>query len=151
MSVPRFLSAGLLAGLALTGCATPPATDYTQLDIDCQILDASQKIQAAQVDLFQAGAISKATVKQPAPIADDQYRVTLSWQGDALQLLDKLAHDRGLVFSFMGVRMPLPVNVDVENMPFDAVLQLVRTQIAYRADVTQYPDKLTLQFNRPQS
>ncbi|WP_321959538.1 DotD/TraH family lipoprotein [Burkholderia cenocepacia] len=151
MATPRYPLAGLLIGLALTGCATPPKTDNAQVEIDRQILDASQKIQSAQADLYQAGALNQATTKLPVLIVDDQHRVTLSWQGDALQLLNKLAHDRGLAFSFMGVRMPLPVNIDVKDASYDAVMQMVRAQIGYRADVTQYPSKLVLQYNRPQS
>ncbi|HHV7525108.1 TPA: DotD/TraH family lipoprotein [Burkholderia orbicola] len=151
MATPRYTLAGLLIGLALTGCATQPKTDNAQVEIDRQILDASQKIQSAQADLYQAGALNQATTKLPVSIVDDQHRVTLSWQGDALQLLNKLAHDRGLAFSFMGLRMPLPVNIDVKDASYDAVMQMVRAQIGYRADVTQYPDKLVLQYNRPQS
>ena len=151
MAMPHYTLAGLLIGLALTGCATQPNTSNGQAEIDRQILDASQKIQSAQADLYQAGALNQATTKVPVSITDNQHRVTLSWQGDALQLLNKLAHDRGLAFSFMGVRMPLPVNIDVKDASYDAVMQMVRAQIGYRADVTQYPDKLVLQYNRPQS
>ncbi|RBG59549.1 conjugal transfer protein TraH, partial [Xanthomonas oryzae pv. oryzae] len=104
MAMPRYTLAGLLIGLALTGCATQPKTDNAQTEIDRQILDASQKIQSAQADLYQAGALNQATTKLPVSIVDDQHRVTLSWQGDALQLLNKLAHDHGLAFSFMGLR-----------------------------------------------
>jgi defect-in-organelle-trafficking protein DotD len=151
MAMPRYTLVGLLIGLALTGCATQPNTVNAQTEIDRQILDASQKIQSAQADLYQAGALNQATKKVPVSITDNQHGVTLSWQGDALQLLNKLAHDRGLAFSFMGVRMPLPVNIDVKDASYDAVMQMVRAQIGYRADVTQYPDKLVLQYNRPQS
>lgn len=150
MSMPRYTLSALLAGFALTGCASQPKVDHAQAEIDRQILEASQKIQAAQADLYQAGAINQETTKPPVSITNDSQRITLSWQGDALQLLAKLAHDRGLAFSFMGVRMPLPVNVDVKDMSYDAVMQMLRAQIGYRADINQSPDRLVLQYNRPQ-
>lgn len=150
MTMPRYPLITFLIGLALTGCATQQKTDNAQVEIDRQILEASQKIQSAQADLYQAGALNQPTTKLPISIVDNQQRVTLSWQGDALQLLNKLAHDRRLAFSFMGVRMPLPVNIDVKDAPYDTVMQMVRAQIGYRAEISQYPDKLVLQFNRPQ-
>ncbi|KNH09807.1 IncI1 plasmid conjugative transfer protein TraH [Candidatus Burkholderia brachyanthoides] len=151
MATLRYPLTALLIGLALTGCATQPKVDSAQTEIDRQILEASQKIQTTQADLYKAGVLNQETAKQPVSIGDNQHPITLTWQGDALQLLNKLAHDRGLGFSFMGVRMPLPVNIDVKNASYDAVMQMVRSQIGYRADVTQYPDKLVLQYNRPQS
>ncbi|MRU34698.1 conjugal transfer protein TraH, partial [Xylella fastidiosa subsp. multiplex] len=69
--------------LAFTGCATQPKAENAQVQIDRQILDASQKIQSAQAELYQAGALNQATTKLPLSIVDDQHRVTLSWQGDA--------------------------------------------------------------------
>lgn len=142
----------LLIGLALAGCATPSKTNLpnnAQVEIDQRILDASQKIQAAQADLYQAGALNNSTAKLPISILDGQ-RITLSWQGDALQLASKLAHDRGLEFSFMGVRMPLPVNVQAKDAPYDTVVQMLQAQIGYRAVITQYPGKMILQYNSPQ-
>jgi len=150
MSLSRFPLAVLLASLVLTGCATQQKVDNAQSEIDRQILEASQKIQAAQADLYQAGALNQPTKKLSISIVDNQQRVTVSWQGDALQLLNKLAHDRGLTFSFMGVRMPLPINIDVKDASYDSVIQMLRAQIGYRADINQTPDKLVLQFNRPQ-
>jgi len=150
MSLSRFPLAVLLASLVLTGCATQQKVDNAQSEIDRQILEASQKIQAAQADLYQAGALNQPTKKLPISIVDNQQRVTVSWQGDALQLLNKLAHDRGLTFSFMGVRMPLPINIDVKDASYDSVIQMLRAQIGYRADINQTADKLVLQFNRPQ-
>ncbi|MRU28330.1 DotD/TraH family lipoprotein [Xylella fastidiosa] len=151
MATPRYTLTSLFICLAFTGCATQPKAENAQVQIDRQILDASQKIQSAQAELYQAGALNQATTKLPLSIVDDQHRVTLSWQGDALQLLNKLAHDRGLTFSFIGLRMPLPVNIDVKDVSYDDVIQLIRTQIGYRANITQYTHKMVLQYNQPQS
>ncbi|CAG9261013.1 Conjugal transfer protein TraH [Burkholderia diffusa] len=183
--IPRLALPSAIVAFALAGCATPPKPANAQAEIDRQILSAAQKIQAAQADLYQAGAINQVVNRPPEHInqagainqvvnrppehinqagainqvvnrppehiIDDRNRVTLWWQGDAIQLLDKLAHDRGLTFSYIGVRMPLPVNVNVENETYDTILRLVRTQIGYRAQITRDQDRLVLQFNRPQS
>ena len=67
-----------------------------------------------------------------------------------MQLLTKLAQDRGERFEFMGLRMPLPVNIDVKGVQYQTVLSMLRAQIGYRAVITEAPGKLVLQYNRPQ-
>jgi defect in organelle trafficking protein DotD len=144
-----FLAA--LLGMALVGCAATPRIEDPRTEIDRQILDATKKIQAAQTELYQAGAVNSETDKRSVVVTENQQLVTVTWQGDALQLLNKLARDRGLQFAFMGVRQPLPVNVEVKNMPFADALEQVRAQVGYRASVTQSAEKLLLHYNRPQT
>lgn len=152
MATRRFSLVILSICLVLAGCATtkPKNTPNAQSEVDRQILEASRKIQFAQAELYQAGAMNQETTKVPIPIADDLQHVTLSWQGDALQLATNLARDRGLGLSVMGVRMPLPVNINVKNAPYSTVIQMLRAQIGYRAEISQQSDKLVLQYNRPQ-
>lgn len=152
MAMSRYSIAALLVALAVTGCASkkPDGAVDAQAVVDQQIMDAAQKIQMAQADLYQAGALNGQVTRIPTSIMDGRQRVTLSWQGDALQLLNKLAHDRGLEFSFMGVRMPLPVSIDVKDMPYQSVLSMLRAQVGYRANIDQTSEKLVLQYNRPQ-
>lgn len=143
--------AALLAAAILSGCASKQPEVSAQSLVDQQILESSQKIEAAQVDLYQAGALnSRVVMREPGTSLNDKDFVTISWQGDALQLLTKLAQDRGQRFEYMGVRMPLPVNINVKGVQFDAVLAMLRAQIGYRAVITQVPGKLVLQYNRPQ-
>lgn len=150
MAIRPYLFATFLPSLLLAACATPPATSAAQIEVDRQILEASQKIQAAQADLYRAGALNHPTKKKPTPISGNQQRIDVTWQGDALQLLNKLAHDRGLAFAFTGVRLPLPVSIDVKDAPYSNVLDMVRAQIGYRASIMQEQDRVVLQFNRPQ-
>jgi defect-in-organelle-trafficking protein DotD len=152
MDFNRYPYAALFAALALTGCASKPPDVSAQTLIDQQILEASQKIEAAQVDLYQAGALnSRVVMRTPSTNLDDKQFVTISWQGDAIQLLTKLAQDRGERFEYMGLRMPLPVNIDVKGVQYESVLAMLRSQIGYRAVVTRAPGKLVLQYNQPQS
>lgn len=149
--------AAVLAAAALTGCASalkkPPAAGPTadaQALVDAQILDAAAKIQRAQAELFQAGALNAPVEPAAADIRDDGQPVTLTWRGDAAELLRRLARDRGLGFASAGVRLPLPVRLSVKDEPFAGVLQLLRAQIGYRAVVSQVGDRIILEYSRPQ-
>lgn len=137
---------------ALSACAAvdPVKTEDAQIAVDRQILDAAQKIQAAQERLYQAGALSQVIDKQPAQIGDDKQRVRIAWKGDAAQLLKKMAHDRGLAFASIGVKMPLPVRIDVKDGSFESILDQLRAQIGYRADIDQSGDRLVLQYHKSQ-
>jgi defect-in-organelle-trafficking protein DotD len=148
----HIIHACLFACGALSACAAvdPVKSDHAQLDVDRQILEAAQKIQAAQERLYQAGAFSPVIDRQPAPIVDDKQRLAIAWKGDAAQLLKKMARDRGLAFTSVGVRMPLPVRIDSKDTSFDAVLDQLRAQICYRADIDQAGDRLVLQYHKPQ-
>ncbi|VFR81043.1 IncI1 plasmid conjugative transfer protein TraH [plant metagenome] len=75
--------------------------------------------------------------------------ITLNWAGDALQLLAKLAHDHRLTFAFTGVRLPLPVRLDVQNSTIESVIAQVRAQIGYRAQIVEQGEGLLLQYNPP--
>ena len=143
----------LVGMFSLAGCTTPPSTqpNPARQVVDEQILRLAAEVRQAQSDLYQAGALDQVTPKAPLALASDEQPVTISWQGDALQLLSKLSHERGLSFSFIGVRLPLPVNVDVTDVPLSEVLDNVRAQIGYRADLTRQDDKLVLQYQRPRS
>ncbi|GLO32844.1 conjugal transfer protein TraH [Pseudomonas putida] len=152
MANKRYPMALVALAVALGGCASKKPDESAQHLIDQQILEASQRIEMAQADLYQQGAInSRVVMRLPSTILDDKQRVSLKWQGDAVELLAALARDRGLEFSFMGVRMPLPVDIDVNKVPYDTLMLMIRSQVGYRADVTQMPGKLELHYNRPKA
>ncbi|WP_029000943.1 DotD/TraH family lipoprotein [Azohydromonas australica] len=150
-------TASVLAAAALTGCAwTPkeplaagPMADAQAL-VDAQILDAAAKLQRSQAELFQAAALNAPVEPAAADIRDDGQPVTLTWRGDAAELLRRLARDRGLGFASAGVRLPLPVKLSVKDEPFAGVLQLLRAQIGFRAIVSQVGDRIILEYSRPQ-
>lgn len=151
MDIKRSPFVALLSAAALTACASKQPDASAQSLIDQQILEASQKIEAAQVDLYQAGALnSRVVMRVPNINLADKDFVTINWQGDAVQLLAKLAQDRGDLFEYMGLRMPLPVDINVKGAPYESVLSMLRSQIGYRAVVSRAPGKLVLQYNQPQ-
>lgn len=149
MSIFR-LSSAVLGAAALAGCAAPQAPAPVAISlVDQQIVAAAQRIQRAQSDLYVSGALDSDTKPgQLEPSSGDA--VTLSWQGDAVQLLAKLARDNGSTFSYVGTRLPLPISVNVENAPLSAVFAMVQSQIGYRARLVTNPGAITLEFHRPQ-
>jgi defect-in-organelle-trafficking protein DotD len=143
----------LLACGVLAACATRGARNSATADpeVDQQILEAAQKIQSAQNHLFRSGALNRPMTQVAASINDGEQRVTLTWKGDAQQLLIRLAKDRGLNFTQMGIRMPLPVVINVHDEPFAEVIEQIRAQVGYRAVVDESRGALVLLYNRPQS
>ncbi len=139
---------------ALGGCAAPPhieRTDNAQGEVDRHILEASRKIERMQLQLVQAGALNQEVKTAPVSIVGNGRPISISWKGDAFQLLEKLAADQGLAFASIGVRLPLPVAINAQDETFEGVLEAIQAQTAYRANVVKTADKLTLQFNRPQT
>ena len=136
---------------ALGGCAAPrvETTNNTQTDVDRRILDASHKIARMQLQLVRAGALSQTPKIVPVAVLSDEQTVSLSWNGDAYQLLSTLAVERGLTFVAVGIRLPLPVAIEVQDVSFAALLEAIRAQTGYRAAVEQTAGKLTLRFNGP--
>ena len=148
MKFNRFLV--FATSLVVAACANQPVSEEgdVQKSIDDQIMEAAKKIQAAQSELYQAGAIGQETAKPPVNIAAGDL-ITLSWQGDAVQLLEQLARDRGLLFATVGVRLPLPVNIDVQDSTYDDLMRLLSSQIGYRATIGEYNNQSMLRYNQP--
>ena len=117
--------------------------------IQDNLSEAAEKIQLSQAELYQAGMLSQRGLRRPVRVGADLQPVSISWSGDAQQLLKKLASDRGLDFYMTGVEQPLPVVIQVENKPYDQVVQMVQAQVGYRAQITQNSDALALKYQRP--
>ena len=146
------LTAAMMAA-SLAGCASAPkpAPEPTdaQAAVDQQILAAAEKTQRSQADLYQVGALDGAVQPMTLDIKDDDQRMSVVWKGDAAELIQQLARDRGVSFATTGVRLPLPVSMTVKDETFRGVLQLLRAQIGYRAVLSQQTDRLVLEYNRP--
>ena len=81
-----------------------------------------------------------------ATIHADSDRVTFSWNGDAVELLNALSRARGLTFGYAGVRLPLPVDIEVQGVTYANVLRMIEMQTAWRASIVTYPGQMVLQF-----
>lgn len=137
------------AVLMLGGCShgtpahslvTPPA----------HVIHSAQDTQNTTAILNQADAINQARSSLfISRITANSQRISVDWDGDAIELLSQLAHQRGLTFAYTGVRLPLPLTVHVQDATFEQVLRLVRTQIDWRAQIDQQPTELRLYFMLP--
>ena len=72
--------------------------------------------------------------------------MTFSWNGDAVELLNALARARGQTFSYTGVRLPLPVDIEVQGVTYANVLRMIQMQTSWRATLATYPGQMVLQF-----
>ncbi len=137
-----------LAIFVLSGCHA------RQPDTSCQSyqqasLHTTQNHTTMQ-QLHQSGAINQKAAQLPGRFTANSDRLSLTWEGDAIELLAQLARQRGLNFAYSGVRLPLPVSVHVENITFENLLREVEMQIGWRATLRQQPLELHLYFSLPE-
>lgn len=149
---PTGLACATALVLLLSGCQTqqhslvsctptPPLSAATQKQI--------QNLQLHTQMLQQSGAINTKAFTLPPTLTANSQRVTLQWDGDAVELLATLARQRGLEFVYTGVRLPLPVDVNVKDMTFENLLSLLKVQIGWRAKLVQDGMELRLYFTVP--
>lgn len=98
------------------------------------------------MSLWQDGSLNPLTIFPVTAIRADSDRVTFSWNGDAVELLSALARARGQTFSYAGVRLPLPVDIEVQGVTYANALRMIEMQTAWRATVVTYPGQMVLQF-----
>lgn len=137
----------------LAGCASAPKQEAPAQAaiIDQQILDAASKVQAAQAELYRVGAFNQHVAIPDKSEAGQGSGITLSWKGDALALLGKLAAERGMDFTPLGTHLPLPVVVNVTGASFEQVINQLRSQVGYRATIELSDNVMRLQYNRPRN
>lgn len=142
------LSAACAATLLLSAChgqvapSDPPAA-----------ISIAPRIATQQQALWQEGAINVRTPfsERAGGIHANSDRVYVQWDGDAVELLSHLARQRGQAFAWTGVRLPLPVSVDVNGITYQNLLRLIQLQTAWRATLHEYPGQLTLAFAQPEA
>lgn len=96
--------------------------------------------------LWMQSDLNAGTPLPVTAIHADSDRVTFNWNGDAVELLNQLARARGLTFSYTGVRLPLPVDIEVQGVTYANALRMVEMQTAWRATLVTYPGQMVLQF-----
>lgn len=143
------LSAALVTFSVLQGCATTHNSKLEQqVNIDQEILDSTTKIMRAQATLYNAGALNNERMKLPVWIDGDQ-KVTVSWYGDARELFIELAKAKSKQFTTSGVQQPLPVVLNVRDTKYSTIINLLQSQLSYRATVTESEVGINLQYNEP--
>lgn len=138
---------GILVPLLLSGCQYAPASTSTPISTSLSPTPAQiafkQEQQRLTLTLTEDGWLL------PGRITSNSQRVSVDWDGDAIELLSKLAHQRGITLRYSGVRLPLPVTIHERDVAFETLLRLIRTQISWRATVTQQSDALEVGFMPP--
>lgn len=135
-----------LAGILLSGCQAQQPHNNVPLT---QASDDASRIRSTQQQLYLDGALNQKAKRLPGSFAANSDRLSLNWEGDAIELLAQLARQRGLNFAYSGVRLPLPVSVHVDNITFENLLRQLETQIGWRATLKQQPLELHLYFALP--
>ncbi|HEY3592132.1 MAG TPA: DotD/TraH family lipoprotein [Buttiauxella sp.] len=141
----RHVLAALLPLLA--GCQSAPVSSLPSTPD--ALRQATQERQTDMYRLHQAGVINQISPTVPGHITANSQRITLSWDGDAVELLNTLARQRGYRLVYSGTRLPLPVNIYVTDMTFNQVLDLIRVQTGWRATLSQNGIELRLHFSLP--
>lgn len=140
----------VLLFVTLTGCAVPdsstpppctPLPPATQKSI--------QLVRNSNTHLNQTGALNTRSELLAPPVTANSQRITTNWHGDALPLLAQLARQRGIRFSWSGVRLPLPVDISVTGVTFEELLSEIKVQTGWRAQLTQDGYRLQLHFTLP--
>lgn len=144
----RHVLAALLP-LLLAGCQTASEVDCKPAIPNSNLQANANASQAGMTTLLKSGAINQKAFQLGNGITANSQRISIEWDGDAVELLNTLARQRGYRFVYTGTRLPLPVNVHVNNMTFEQVLDLIRVQTGWRAKLVQEGVELRLYFTLP--
>ncbi|OVZ88270.1 hypothetical protein CBW54_09440 [Yersinia kristensenii] len=110
---------------------------------------SATQLQTTQQDLYIAGALNQTVPHSSGSITANSQRLSVDWEGDAVELLAQLARQRGLSFAYSGVRLPLPVSIHARNVTYENLLRQLETQIGWRATFKQQSLELHLYFSLP--
>ncbi|WP_158244276.1 DotD/TraH family lipoprotein [Trinickia dabaoshanensis] len=131
---------------ALTGCALQPAPpDPTGRMLDERLNESAHRIDALLGDISRAGGISAVAPRTGVVLVSGDF-ITVRWNGDAPEVLRKIAEAKGLKFNVMGKPFPSPISIDATNTDFVTVLANIGTQLGARADVVLKNDELELRY-----
>ncbi|EIK1335947.1 DotD/TraH family lipoprotein [Salmonella enterica] len=130
----------ILSALSLfliSGCSMPRVEHETtnSSKINKSISDAIAAIQKTQIELYQYSATSQNKNGISGGIYADGVKIDANWNGDAAELLKKMAEQRNYSFRVIGTKLPLPVTVKVEKFSYKQVLELIQVQIGYAASI----------------
>ena len=129
----------------LCGCQLIPQPQNS-ITVPAQTFTQPPKTSLQLNELWMQGDLDADTPLPVATVRADSDRVTFNWNGDAVELLNALARARGQAFSYTGVRLPLPVDINVHDVTYMNALRMIQMQTAWRAALVTYPGQMVLQF-----
>ena len=140
-----FIFAACMAATLLSGCQSVRVKLATETTVAPSRSESPRVAQQLQ-QLWMEGDLNVSTPLPVTTVRADSDRVSFSWNGDAVELLRALARARGQMFIYVGVRLPLPVDIEVQNVTYANVLRIIEMQIAWRATLVTYPGQMVLQY-----
>jgi hypothetical protein len=133
---------GLAAALA-AGCASPPAVvapAEPALPVRSALEQSAQNIERLMIELQEMRLPEARTL--PAGQG-----ITLRFNGEARDVLARLAQMRGLKFVTIGApALPLPVSLNESNVSLEELLTKIGSQTGHRAWVILDNNRLTLEY-----
>lgn len=130
VGLSRIAAVAAIASILLVGCQTPPETVIVKRD-DPGVYDA---LTGAIKRADEQRAIADAA-KQPAVLAGDHLKVI--WEGEAKEILKKIAVAQGLQFRVTGPRpaLAMPVFINIKSATLNETLAAIGDQLGGRGDV----------------
>jgi hypothetical protein len=102
--------------------------------VNSSIEKAIAAIQQTQQELYQHSAIANnAPTAILGGVYSDNVRIDANWNGDAAEILNKMALQRHFSFRQIGIKLPLPISLQVNKVTYKQALELIQTQIGYGA------------------
>jgi hypothetical protein len=141
--------------LTLSGCGLvrthKTGADFDQALLDKQLLDAATSIQRTQAELHQIAIVNLpprtvVPTRPDMPGAKDRRPITINWNGDASDLIRMLAIQNNLRMEVRGIKLPLPVAINANRLPYGEVMSDLVAQIDNRAAVYPLPGRLVLEY-----
>lgn len=147
MKLTPLALATAMAVFLLSGCNTTTAgTKGPNAQEQMQNAQRVALVRAQQYQLWDEGIMNTRNTVPADTIYANSTLVSLDWNGDAVELLQQLAIQRGLKLSVGGVRLPLPLNIHVRDITFQNLLRVIESQTSWRAKVQQLPGLLHIEF-----
>lgn len=140
----RSLFACATFSVVLAGCATPPSPVVRQSEVGKALDSAIRRVDAQAP--YTAGPEDK-----PNEPAFDDGKISVVWEGEAADLLARVAKARSLDFKVYGPypRPPLPVFVNMKGAEYDEFLRDVGHQLGQRADLVVTDSRIEIRFRGP--
>jgi hypothetical protein len=136
-----------LTGLSLwlTGCATPPPVAVVQAKPDPVLARLDASLASAQAE-----APRGPEVKMARPVYSSASN-TVSYLGDAGNLLKDVAASLKLEYKVTGPQphLPIYIQIDVEGVSLKELLSRVAVQLSQRADVVLSRGAIELRYRAP--
>lgn len=138
--------AAMSAGCATVGDAAKPVP---ATPIETHISDSAKRVESLMIELNSARAANAASAAgiRSSGMSLDSLVSVKRFDGDAEGFVRQLAATTGHKFVALGrVKLPLPITVEVKDVPLIEVLKIVGYQLGGRADLALTNEGFELRY-----